>query len=87
MNPNTAGRTLALHLAAAEDHAQAHDLIQQHIDTYTHEEALHIFAVALEALAAHIVHPAIAQAEDPAEYRRMYTQAAMNLIAGPTEEE
>lgn len=87
MDERTAGRTLALNLAAAESQVDAHNLLQQHIDAYEVGEAALIFAMALEAVTVHILHPAVAGTDKPAEFRQMYRKAAMDIIAGPEQEE
>ena len=87
MDERTAGRTLALNLAAAESQVDAHNLREQHIDAYEMGEVALIFAMALEAMAVHILHPAIAGTGSPAEFRQMYRKAAMDIIAGPEQEE
>lgn len=86
MNPNTPGRALALHAAAAEGHAEVRELIEAHLSAYSGDELLYVLATALETLAVYVVLPAVAGEEDPAAFRRQYKTAATAIVAGPTQE-
>ncbi|HIW69676.1 MAG TPA: hypothetical protein H9878_16445 [Candidatus Dietzia merdigallinarum] len=86
-DPNlTAGRALALRLAAGDDPATVHQLIQDHLSAYDADDARLVLAVALETMTTFIVRPAVAESDDPGAYRAQFRTAADRIAAGPTEE-
>lgn len=83
----TTGRVLALNLAATDDRDEVRRLIQEHLNLYPRDEALHILAIALATLAGDILAPAVAGMAEADEWRNQHTQSARKIIAGPTQEE
>ena len=86
-DPNlTAGRALALRLAAGHEPAEVHQLIQDHLAAYGPDDGRLVLAVALETMTTFIVRPAVAESDDPGAYRAQFRTAADRIAAGPTEE-
>ncbi|MGN7155436.1 hypothetical protein ACTHRK_04870 [Dietzia cercidiphylli] len=83
----TAGRALALRLAAGDDPTEVHQLIQDHLAAYGPDDGRLVLAVALETMTQFIVRPAVAQAGDPSAYRAQFRTAADRIAAGPIEKE
>lgn len=83
----TAGRVLALNLAAVEDRREVNRLIQDHIATYPREEGLYVLAVALSTLAAEVLWPAVERMQGGAEFREQHREAVRRILAGPIEKE
>ena len=82
----TTGRLLALNLAATEHRDDVQQLIQDHLDAYTRDEALHILAIALATLAADILAPAVDLMTEADEWREMHRDGARRIVASPTTE-
>lgn len=87
-DPNvTAGRALALRLAAADGPATVHQLIQDHLAAYDADDARLILAAALQTMATYVVGPAVAESDNPGAYRAQFRTAADRIAVGPTKKE
>ena len=83
----TAGRVLALRVAAADHPAKTHALIQDHISAYDADDGRLILAAALQTMATYVVGPAVAESDNPGAYRAQFRTAADRIAAGPIEKE
>ncbi|HIY42711.1 MAG TPA: hypothetical protein H9836_16510 [Candidatus Nocardiopsis merdipullorum] len=84
---NTTGRLLALNLAAVESRDDAQRLIQDHLDTYTRDEVVHIVAIALATLAGDILAPSVERMSEADQWREHHRSAARQIAAGPIQKE
>lgn len=82
----TAGRALALRLAASTDAAEAHRLIEGHLSAYGPDSGRIVLATALETMTQFIVRPAIDGETDPGAFRAQYAHAADRITCGPIQE-
>ena len=83
----TTGRLLALNLAATEHRDDVQQLIQDHLDAYTRDEALHIVAIALATLAGDILAPSVERMSEADQWREHHRSAARQIAAGPIQKE
>lgn len=81
------GSLLALNLAGIKSSAEAQELIQAHLDAYDRDDALLVLAVALAALSAEILLPAVERMTARDEWRNQHQEAVRQIVAGPTEKE
>lgn len=81
----TAGRALALRLAASESPLEAHWLIEGTLSAYGPADCRLVLAIALDTMTHFIVRPAIDGETDPGAFRAQYSDAADRIAAGPIE--
>lgn len=82
----TAGRSLALRLAASDSPDEAHQLIEGTLNAYDPDDGRLVLAIALETMTQFIVRPAIDGETNPGAFRAQYATAADRIAVGPTED-